>query len=88
MSGERTYVAPQPPSPGRIVLYFFRGPDQTVRNRPAIVTSIVDVDMINLHVFFEPGDQVNDPYAMSVSAHAEGPNGPFHAHTWSWPPRV
>ena len=83
------------PTPGRIVLYHFSGlgDDHKVERhtRPAIVTSVGASDnVVNLYVFFEPGD-LSDPYRPpAINQFVVGPfdlNNP-QDHRWSWPPRV
>lgn len=74
----------QIPAPCRFVMYHFRGPDSTIRSRPAVITSVNKEELVNLHVFFEPGDGITDHFAAKVPTHDEGP---FMPGTWSWPQR-
>ena len=83
------------PTPCRIVRYHFTvvNDDHKVehRSRPAIVTSVgASGDVLNLHVFFEPGD-FGDPYhSPALSQFAVRPFDPANPqpHRWSWPPRT
>jgi hypothetical protein len=83
------------PTPCRIVLYHFtvRGDDHKLvsLSRPAMVTSVgVRDDVVNLSVFFEPGDHY-DPYRPpsphQSNIHPFNPASP-QVPGWSWPPRT
>jgi hypothetical protein len=78
----------------RIVLYHFAilGDDHkhVCLSRPAIVTSIgASDDVVNLFVFFEPGDIHSDPYHRPAQSqfcvHPFNPASPT-TPGWSWPP--
>ena len=71
----------QTPQMGQTVLYHFRGPDNRVWTRPAVITSVGEKEKVNLLVFFEPGDRQSPPYAFDVSPHDEGGYMP---DTWSF----
>jgi len=84
------------PTPCRIVLYHFTilGDDHkhVHLSRPAMVTSVgASDDVVNLFVFFEPGDIHSDPYhhlaPNQFSVHPFNPSSP-HTPGWSWPPRT
>jgi hypothetical protein len=86
------------PTPCRIVLYHFTVTSGDVNykpvhlSRPAVVTSVgASDDVVNLFVFFEPGDQYYDPHH-SPSPHQSNirPFNPASPQTpgWSWPPRT
>lgn len=80
------------PTPCRFVLYHFRAltdDNKTeLRSRPAVVTSIgASADVVNLFVFFEPGDVEELRYtAHRQAVHPFDPNSK-QAPGWSWPPR-
>jgi hypothetical protein len=77
------------PSIGRIVLFaFYQDRARTVLvERPAIVTSVTDGNVINATVFFELADGIHprDPLIEVI-----GPNNSDApvAGRWRWPPRV
>lgn len=91
------------PTPGRTVFYHFMclarrdtgaAPyTQELRTRPAIVTSVGNGDLVNLHVFFEPGDGVlrdesEEPFRENVPFIQADDLDDLKSGTWSWPPRV
>lgn len=77
------------PSVGRIVLVRLAdafdsraGEIGAERLRPAIVTRVWSETCINIHVFYDPGDQelrVEDRTSVTEGEHVGG---------WRWPPRV
>jgi len=84
------------PTPCRIVLYHFTltGDDHKPvhLSRPAMVTSVgASDDVVNLFVFFEPGDLTADPYRPPAQHQAfvrpYNPSNPT-VPGWSWPPRT
>lgn len=83
------------PTPCRFVLYHFavHNDDHKIefRSRPAVVTSVgASDDIVNLFVFFEPGDSDDVYRPLASHQFAVSPLDPLNPqpHRWSWPPRT
>lgn len=73
---------PNIPRMGDHVEYHFRGPHGLMTSRPAVITSVDEKrkEVVNLFVFFEPGDQRGGLFAANVPPHDDGA---YQPHTWS-----